>query len=65
MQVLDFKDYDYYVVLTAFSGIDDIDSVEFYNTEVDPPVLTDKFSIGEKAIAKLDISNIEIITSRD
>lgn len=61
----DVKDYDYYVVLTSFSGIDDIDSVQFYNTEVDPPVLTDKFSIGEKAIAKLDISNIDIITDRD
>lgn len=62
---VDVKDYDYYVVLTAFSGIDDINSVEFYNTEVDPPVLTSKFSIDEKAIAKLDISNIEIITNRD
>lgn len=55
------KNYDYFTVLTTFSGIDNINSVKFYDVEVGDTTLYDQLLIGEKAIGKLNISNIEII----
>lgn len=54
------KNYDYFTVLTTFSGINNIDSVKFYDVSVGDTTLYDQLPIGEKAIGKLDISNIEI-----
>lgn len=54
------KNYDYFTVLTTFSGINNIDSVKLYDVSVGDTTLYDQLPIGEKAIGKLDISNIEI-----
>lgn len=54
------KNYDYFTVLTTFSGINNIDSVKLYDVSVGDTTLYDQLPIGEKAIGKLDVSNIEI-----
>ena len=54
------KNYDSFTVLTTFSGINNIDSVKLYDVSVGDTTLYDQLPIGEKAIGKLDISNIEI-----
>lgn len=54
------KNYDYFTVLTTFSGINNINSVKLYDVSVGDTTLYDQLPIGEKAIGKLDVSNIEI-----
>lgn len=54
------KDYNYYVVLTAYSEISDIKDIQFYNID-EPEEKTNQLKISKKAIAKLDINNINII----
>lgn len=58
----DVKNYDYFTVLTTFSGINNIDSVQFYDADTTGSPLYDQLSIGEKQIGKLDIANISITT---
>ena len=61
----DVKNYDYYTVLTTFSGISNINSVKLFDTSQDNPTLYDQLPIGEKAIGKLDTANITITTEVD
>lgn len=61
----DVKNYDYYTVLTTFSGISNINSVKLFDTSEDNPTLYDQLPIGEKAIGKLDTANITITTEVD
>lgn len=58
----DVKNYDYFTVLTTFSGINNIDSVKIYDVDATGTPLYDQLSIGEKQIGKLDIANISITT---
>jgi len=58
----DVKNYDYFTVLTTFSGINNIDSVKIYDVDATGTPLYDQLSIGEKQIGKLDITNISITT---
>ena len=57
------KDYNYYVVLTSFPEITDIDSIEFYDINDESQKYT-QFPIGKKEIAKLEISNINLVISQ-
>lgn len=58
----DVKNYDYFTVLTTFSGINNIDSVKIFDVDATGTPLYDQLSIGEKQIGKLDIANISITT---
>ena len=58
----DVKNYDYFTVLTTFSGINNIDSVKIYDVDVTGAPLYDQLPISEKQIGKLDIANILITT---
>ena len=58
----DVKNYDYFTVLTTFSGINNIDSVKIYDVDTTGTPLYDQLTIGEKQIGKLDIANILITT---
>ena len=58
----DVKNYDYFTVLTTFSGINNIDSVKIYDVDATGTPLYDQLPIGEKQIGKLDIANILITT---
>lgn len=58
----DVKNYDYFTVLTTFSGINNIDSVKIYDVDATGTPLYDQLTIGEKQIGKLDITNISITT---
>ena len=58
----DVKNYDYFTVLTTFSGINNIDSVKIYDVDVTGAPLYDQLLIGEKQIGKLDVANISITT---
>lgn len=58
----DVKNYDYFTVLTTFSGINNIDSVKIYDVDATGTPLYDQLSIGEKQIGKLDITNVSITT---
>lgn len=57
------KDYNYYVVLTNFPEITDINSIEFYTTDNELQKYQ-QYPIGKKEIAKLDISNINLVISQ-
>lgn len=57
------KDYNYYVVLTGFSEITDINSIEFYS-EDNESLKYQQYPIDKKEIAKLDISNINLVISQ-
>lgn len=57
------KNYTYYSVLTKFSEITDIESIEFFNADLELPEYYSQYEINSKEIAKLDINNINIITS--
>lgn len=58
----DVKNYDYFTVLTAYSGINNIDSVKIYDVDITGAPLYDQLPIGEKQIGKLNITNISITT---
>ena len=58
------KDYNYYTVLTTFSEISDIDSIEFYEVGNESVKLS-QYPIGKKEIAKLVISNVHITTGHE
>lgn len=55
------KPYNYFAVLTGFSEIVDIDSLEIYNIEDETPVYQTQYTIHKKEIAKLEVENIELI----
>ena len=57
------KDYNYYVVLTGFSEITDINSIEFYSKDNELQKYQ-QYPIDKKEIAKLDISNINLVISQ-
>ena len=57
------KGYTYYSVLTGFTEISDIESVEFFDISLSVPVYNSQYIIGQKEVAKLDINNIEIISA--
>lgn len=54
------KAYNYYKIITPFSGITDIKSLNFYKKDDDNKTLHSQIEIGLKEIAKLQISDIEI-----
>ena len=58
------KDYNYYTVLTQFSEITDIKSIFFYDADAEQKTQYSQYIIGEKEIAKLEISNISIIVTQ-
>ena len=58
----DVKNYDYFTVLTGYSGINNIDSVKIYDVDMTGAPLYDQLPIGEKQIGKLNITNISITT---
>lgn len=55
------KDYNYYTVLTTYPEISDIESIQFYDID-EPEEKTNQLVIDKKAIAKLDVNNISIVT---
>lgn len=58
---LNVKDYNYYTVLTKYSEISDIDSVQFYNVDATgAKKYYSTYPIGKKQIAKLNVKNIVI-----
>ena len=55
------KDYNYYTVLTKYSEITDIYSIQFYNIDQTGSIkYYTTYDINTKEIAKLDINNINI-----
>lgn len=55
------KDYNYYTVLTNFPEITDINTLQFYNADLEYPTYYSQYVIDKKQIAKLDIKDIHIV----
>ena len=55
------KDYNYYTVLTDFPEITDINTLKFYNADLEYPEYYSQFAIDKKQIAKLNINDIHIV----
>ncbi len=56
------KYYTYFPVVSQFSEISDIETISFYNLN-EPDKHTLQYVVGKKAIARLDIKNINITVS--
>lgn len=59
---INVKGYNYLSVLTQYTDISDITSVQFFKVDT-PNTKLDTITIGKKEIAKLDISNISLLIS--
>lgn len=55
------KDYNYYTVLTNFPEITDINTLKFYNVDLEYPTYYSQYVIDKKQIAKLDVKDIHIV----
>lgn len=55
------KNYNYYTVLTSFVDITNINSLQFYNIDLEYPEYYDQYIIDKKEIAKLDVQNVHIV----
>ena len=55
------KDYNYYTVLTNFPEIIDINSLQFYNVDLEYPTYHSQYVIDKKQIAKLNVKDIHIV----
>lgn len=55
------KDYNYYTVLTNFPEIIDINSLQFYNADLEYPTYYSQYVIDKKQIAKLNVKDIHIV----
>ena len=59
---INVKGYNYLSVLTQYTDISDITSVQFFKVDT-PNTKLDTITISKKEIAKLDISNISLLIS--
>lgn len=55
------KDYNYYTVLTSFPEITNINTLQFYNSDLEYPTYYSQYVIGKKQIAKLNTNDIHIV----
>lgn len=55
------KDYNYYTVLTNFPEITDINTLKFYNVDLEYPTYYSQYVIDKKQVAKLDVKDIHIV----
>lgn len=55
------KDYNYYTVLTSFPEITDINTLKFYNVDLEYPTYYSQYVIDKKQVAKLDVKDIHIV----